>query len=210
MKAVIKQFPRSPIQYLSNERKKAILDQTKFTRPNNNDIWIFGFGSLMWNPCFRYVENSLALLLGYERNFHIWTTVARGTPERPGLGLCLEKARGKTLGVAFRICEESLDEALSALWDREMTTGIYQPEWLLIQIGGGKQVRALTFVVDAQHPQYIGNLSLKEMSWIIAGASGQYGHCRDYLANMLGEMTKLGDVSFELISLLSRVDSLTE
>jgi len=208
MEQAIKRFPGQPAKHLTDTSKEKVLGRIRDTRPVNQDVWIFAYGSLMWNPCFKYKKRVEAVLPDYERKFHIWSCVARGTSERPGLGLCLEKTGKKTIGVAFQIEDKYVEKAWAALWEREMTTGIYHPEWVSIIVCNDLSIKALAFVVDDQHIQYAGKLPEEEMAWIIAGASGTYGRCRDYLAMTVSETKKIGDCNNELIKLLKSVDKL--
>lgn len=118
--------PSSPDPYasqrLSPEALQHSLDETFERRPCTGAIWVFGYGSLMWNPGFAFVEKRLVTVHGFHRQFRHWSRVNRGTPERPGLVLTLEHG-GSCRGIAFRLGEATQQEALSALWRREMALG---------------------------------------------------------------------------------------
>lgn len=143
------------------------------------EIWIFGYGSLMWNPEFDFDVKRVASIHGYHRSFCLWSRINRGTPEQPGLVLTLERG-GSCRGVAFRLRPESAREQLSQLWRREMTLGSYIPRWLECR-AGMDTFEALGFVVNRRCSGYAGKLPLETMVRHIALARGKYGTSADYL-----------------------------
>ena len=199
-------WPKPLKRRLSEDERARRLQELLDNRPDGPS-WVFAFGSLMWNPCFEYDRSEQAFLEGWERKFHIWTSLARGTPERPGLGLCLEKGESECKGLVYRLLPEHEEMDWQKLWDREMVSGIYQAVWMDLTLISGEVVSALTFVVDPTHIQYAGGLTIPVMSEIIAGASGRYGRCRDYLASTVEEMAKIGVVDPDLDALLMAVDA---
>jgi len=200
--------PNINFVHMSPEEKHQSLLETRAGRPRDEPMWVFGFGSLMWNPCFDYDVKTSAVLKGYDRKFHIWTTRARGTPDNPGLGLCLEDCSGACRGVAFRLVEDDVEAAWERLWEREMGSGIYRPVWVSLESENHDRIVALTFVVNRQHPHYAGPMPSERMADIMAGAKGSYGLCRDYLAGTIEEMRKLDVSDSDLEELLSRVDEI--
>ena len=200
--------PNINFVHMSPDEKHQSLMETRAGRPDDEPMWVFGFGSLMWNPCFDFDIKTPAVLQGYDRKFHIWTTRARGTPDNPGLGLCLEDCSGACRGVAFRLIEEDVEAAWERLWEREMGSGIYRPVWVSVESEEHGQVVALTFVVNREHPHYAGPMPSERMADIMAGAKGSYGLCRDYLAGTIDEMRKLDVADPDLEDLLNRVDAI--
>ena len=200
--------PNINFVHMSPEEKQQSLLETRAGRPSDEPMWVFGFGSLMWNPCFDYEIKTAAVLKGYDRKFHIWTTRARGTPDNPGLGLCLEDCAGACRGVAFRLVEGDVEAAWERLWEREMGSGIYRPAWVSLESEDHDRIVALTFVVNREHPHYAGPMPSERMADIMAGAKGSYGLCRDYLAGTIEEMRKLDVSDSDLEELLSRVDAI--
>ena len=170
-------------------------------------LWIFAFGSLMWNPCFSFDKRETATIFGWERKFHFWTILSRGSPEFPGLGLCLEKGIGNTSGVAYRLKQNSLKKDLNAIWSREMGTGVYCPFWVKTTLKGGGEITALTFIINRKHEQYSGPLPINQQAKIIAAAKGKYGSCREYLANTVESLNRIGVNDDDLSNLLDKVDS---
>lgn len=160
-------------------------------RPGGRDLWIFGYGSLMWSPGFRASEKSPALLRGYHRALCIRSIRYRGTPRRPGLvlGLC---HGGSCWGMAFRVPAARARRVLAALWAREMMNKVYKPTMLPATLERGQRVRALAFVADTAHPQYAGELDLHGRARMVAQGVGQRGRCVDYIRNTLEHMLALG------------------
>nr|WP_108258235.1 gamma-glutamylcyclotransferase [Mangrovicoccus ximenensis] len=157
------------------------------------DLWVFGYGSLLWSPCFDPAERQLARLDGWHRSFCMWSVHYRGTPETPGLVLALDAAEGAScLGVAFRVAPEGREAAIEALRERELISSAYREEWLDVSLTDGRSVEAVTYVVDPAHHQYAGGLSLEEQAGIIGGATGEKGPNRDYLANTHRHLIELG------------------
>lgn len=159
---------------------------------SRRDLWIFGYGSLMWNPGFPHAEAQPALVRGYHRAFCVYSSRYRGTPERPGLVLGLDRG-GACKGVAFRVPVAELASALEYLWEREMTNRTYHLQAVSVHIPAGA-VTARAFVVDRTHKNYAGRLSLDETARLIIQGIGARGPCRQYLENTVAELCKLGQL----------------
>lgn len=134
------------------------------------DVWVFGYGSLMWNPAFLYAEQRLGTLLGWHRRFCLWTPLGRGSPEQPGLVLGLDNG-GSCRGVVFRIPAVQAWEELDIVWRREMVSDGYVPRWTTVRTDQGP-VRAITFTINHKGSRYAGKLSLDDAAAIIARARG--------------------------------------
>jgi len=154
-------------------------------------FWVFGYGSLMWSPCFSYREKRLARAHGYHRALCILSTRYRGTHTKPGLvmGLC---RGGSCWGMAFRIGERDVRKALTRLWYREMPRRVYQPRLVPIRLSGGRRLRALAFVADPSHPAYMRELDLHGRARLVAQGIGQRGPNIDYIRNTLNHMHEVG------------------
>lgn len=159
-------------------------------RPSTGDVWVFGYGSLMWNPCFNFVERRVVRVFGWHRRFCLWTTLGRGTPERPGLMLGLE-CGGSCLGVAFRIAAAEVESELDIVWRREMVTAAYRPIWVRARSREGS-IWAIAFAINRAHPRYAGRLSEARIVEALATASGPLGRCSDYLFETLKHLEALG------------------
>lgn len=196
---------REPFPVLTDAERAQSLRNTLANTPDGGAVWVFGYGSLMWNPGFTHVDRRVGTVRGYRRRFCVLSARARGTPERPGLGLGLEREDGECRGVVYQLDGGCIETDLLALWNREMTSGIYQPHWLPVETPRGK-VAAIAFVVDCAHVQYAGDLSVDEQAAIIHRAEGTYGPSRDYLAETIRALTALGVNEPEFEVLLARVD----
>lgn len=145
------------------------------------DLWVFGYGSLMWRPGFEYVERQHALLHGYHRGFCVYSHVHRGTPARPGLVFGLD-AGGSCRGIAFRVAGHLAPEVRQYLVAREQVTSVYAEAVKPIKlVASGLRVEALCFLVDREHHQYAGKLPFERQVEMIARAEGQSGKNPDYL-----------------------------
>lgn len=158
--------------------------------PAGEDMWVFAYGSLMWNPGFPHVERQPALLRGFHRRFCVYSHHYRGTPERPGLVLGLDRG-GACRGIAFRVAAPHVADTLVYLWEREMVTGVYRPGMLPVRLPGGV-VRACSFVVDRRHQQYCGRLELERTVDLIVGGVGRNGPNWEYLVNTVEHLEAIG------------------
>jgi cation transport protein ChaC len=155
------------------------------------DLWIFGYGSLMWSPDFTYEERRAGLVHGYHRALCILSNRYRGTPQKPGLvmGLC---RGGSCWGMAFRVHNRRAKEVLDALWQREMLNRVYMPKFVPVAVGGTRRVQALAFVADTGHRQFVRELDVGGRARLVAQGVGQRGACVDYIRNTLEHMRELG------------------
>lgn len=146
------------------------------------DLWVFGYGSLMWRPGFDFVAQTPARLIGEHRALCVYSFVHRGTPEQPGLVLGLDRG-GACRGIAFQVAAAGRSATLAYLRAREQVTGVYREVLRPVWIDGDarRQVRALTYVVDRNHPQYSGRLTLEQQFHHTARSHGISGSNRDYV-----------------------------
>lgn len=193
----------SPI--LSFEERERSRRQTLARLAEGESVWIFGYGSLMWNPGLLVEETRPALLHGYHRSFCLWTPAGRGTPECPGLMLGL-RAGGRCRGMAMRIAPDHVEQETQIVWRREMIVAAYLPRWVNVATDEGT-VPAITFVVDTRHPRYAGRLPEETMVASIAAAAGRLGRCRDYLNNLVWHLDQLGVEDGPMHRLLDRVEA---
>lgn len=162
-------------------------------RDGGAPVWIFAYGSLIWQPEFAHVGAEPARLYGWHRSFCLYSYDYRGTRAQPGLTLGLDRG-GSCRGVAFRLAPESLAGSLDRIWRREMTAPrVYDLRPLTVRSAHGS-VAALAFTVRRDHPDYAGRLPPGEQARLIRGAAGSRGACRDYLANTLADLEQLGIV----------------
>lgn len=164
-----------------------------FSLPHaDDDIWIFGYGSLMWRPEFPHTEFHPALLRGYHRSLCVYSVEYRGTHECPGLVLGLDLG-GSCRGRAMRVERRQAESVLEYLHEREMKHRIYSPKWLPVRIPAGT-VHAYCFVVDRAHEQYTGKLGDDAALKLIHQGRGKGGACLDYLQNTIRHLDDLGIV----------------
>ena len=155
------------------------------------DFWVFGYGSLMWRPGFPHVEARRARLYGYRRALCVRSHVHRGTPERPGLVLGLDRG-GACVGMAFRVAEGERGTVTDYLRARELVTKVYLERTLPIVLDTHEIVEALGYVVDRAHPQYAGRLEADEAARIVSEASGRSGLNTDYVVNTVAHLRSMG------------------
>ncbi len=164
---------------------------------------VFGYGSLMWDPGFAHDAVHPARLVGYHRQFCLYSYRYRGTPERPGLVLGLDRG-GSCRGVVYRVPPAAVEATKAYLWARELDDYAYLPKLLTVRHPGGT-VRAQAFVVDRAQPQYASGLDVDAIAAIIARGVGERGSNRDYLENTLGHLRALGIVDRGLERVAARV-----
>jgi len=157
------------------------------------DLWLFAYGSLMWDPGFPYCAAKPALAYGHHRRFCVYSHGHRGTPDRPGLVLGLDRG-GACKGIAYRIPAVDVPDALAYLWAREMQSKVYRMRALRVRLEGGRAVKAYAFVVDRGHRDYAGDLGLAETARLIRQGVGRRGSAHQYLENVVQELKRLGMV----------------
>ena len=197
---------RDGMGVLSEEARDALLRETMAAVAPGSDVWVFGYGSLMWNPIIRVAESRVAKVQGFYRHFCLRQTLGRGTPEKPGLMLGLDEG-GCCTGVAHRVAAAEVESEIGLLWQREMLSGAYRPHWIEAE-AGAETLRALTFVVDRTHKRYEGLLPVETVAQRIANAEGVLGTNRDYLYRMAKHLSELAVVDDDVARLERRVRAL--
>ncbi len=172
-------------------------------------MWVFGYGSLLWNPGFEFVETQLAYLPDYHRSFCMRSIHHRGTVEDPGLVLALDYTQGARCdGMAFRVAHDRVDETLAYLRERELVSSAYLEQELDITLMDGRVLTAVTYVIDPDHDQYCGDLPLDEQARIIAHAVGGRGPNWEYLCNTASHLDSLGIIDADLQWLVGQVHAI--
>jgi len=172
-------------------------------QPAGADVWLFGYGSLVWNPIIRYEERRVARLHGFHRSFCLWSHVNRGSLQKPGLVLGLDSG-GSCRGVAYRIAGHHAVDELRLLWRREMVLGAYCPRWAKID-AGDEDVQAIAFFVNRAHPNYAGKLPLETVIKALVSARGQLGTPAEYLLETVRGLVEHGVRDAYLLELRKRV-----
>nr|WP_314582211.1 gamma-glutamylcyclotransferase [uncultured Pseudomonas sp.] len=156
----------------------------------DEELWIFAYGSLVWNPTFPVAEQRRARLFGFHRSFCMSSTIDRGTKERPGLMLALDGG-GAVNGIVLKMALLDREEEIRLLWRREMLSMSYRPLWVTVHTED-ETIKALTFIADTQATNYIGYLPLLDSANKIAGASGLLGTNLEYLDSTYHALTERG------------------
>lgn len=156
-------------------------------------FWVFGYGSLMWTPEFEFEECVTATVTGFSRSFCMWSLHHRGTPETPGLVLALDACEGASCtGLAFRVGKETAPQCLADLRERELVSSAYHEHVLPALLQGGQTIDALAYVIDPDHVQHTGHLSLEKQADVIAKARGGRGPNSEYLFKTSEHLAKIG------------------
>jgi cation transport protein ChaC len=161
--------------------------------PDADQLWVFGYGSLMWNPGFRYRQKFEARLIGAHRALCVYSFVHRGTPERPGLVLGLDRG-GTCRGVAFAVDAADRDDTIAYLRAREQVTMVYREAYRTVWLEHDPQrrVRAVCYIADRSHPQYAGRLTLDQQVHFVRQGHGTGGPNRDYVVETVKALEALG------------------
>jgi len=168
----------------------ACLDTMLAGHPPRADVWLFGYGSLMWNPAMHFAEHRGGRVLGWHRSYCLWLEAGRGSPENPGLMLGLDRG-GAASGALFRVPAEQARDELLLPFRRELFTYSYEPRWVSVVTCDGP-LRALTFVVNRQGPRYVRHLTPEQVACHVATATGTLGSCMEYLTHTLQSLDALG------------------
>ncbi|MEM7461167.1 MAG: gamma-glutamylcyclotransferase [Pseudomonadota bacterium] len=156
-----------------------------------SDFWVFGYGSLMWNPGFETIKRSKAVMHGVHRALCIHSWVHRGTQKNPGLVLGLDRG-GSCHGVGLKVDGQIRESVIEYLRARELVTRVYIEQWRCIRLETGERVQALTYLVDRDHVQYAGRMSDHEICEIISRSSGKSGKNIDYVVNTVDHLRETG------------------
>ncbi|MCL1127342.1 gamma-glutamylcyclotransferase [Shewanella surugensis] len=179
------------LSLLDEEARQALLEQTLSSYLKDQPLWIFAYGSLMWNPTFHFDQVEPCTLDGFHRKFCIRDVIARGTSAVPALMLGIEEG-GKCEGLGYQIPVGEVKNELELLWNREMLTGVYVPTWVEIITSSKEVLPALTFTMNKSHDNYLPGLSRAQVSHSLGIASGPLGQNSDYLFQLVDRLSELG------------------
>jgi len=191
------------VRVLSDAEQEASLREVMEQHPSGADVWLFGYGSLVWNPIVHFEERCVASLHGWHRSFCLWSHVNRGSLQKPGLVLGLDSG-GSCRGVAYRIAGRHAEEELRLLWRREMVLGAYNPRWAKIDTGRNSP-RAIAFFVNREHPNYAGKLQMETVIKTLVSTRGHLGTPAEYLLETVRGLIEHGVRDSYLIELRKRV-----
>jgi cation transport protein ChaC len=160
---------------------------------SSEDLWVFAYGSLMWRPGFEFLERRPARLIGAHRSLCVYSFVHRGTPERPGLVLGLDRG-GNCRGIAYHVAGARRADTIEYLREREQATMVYRESLRSVWLDDDPQqrVQALCYMVDRGHEQYAGRLNLAEQLRYVRQGHGRAGHNRDYVLHTVQEIERQG------------------
>lgn len=179
------------VRFLSDEEREASLAAVLERWTPDRDVWLFAYGSLLWNPTFAFVERRAARVQGYQRRYCVWLPIGRGSPENPGLMLALEDG-GTCEGVAYRIAAAQVRSELELVWKREMLTGSYLARWVPVESEAGA-FEAVSFVIDSRHERRVApDVDEAVIVRHVATARGEFGTCHEYLERTVSELGALG------------------
>lgn len=156
-----------------------------------DDLWVFGYGSLMWRPGFEFVERRHGSVRGWRRSLCVYSHYHRGTPDRPGLVLGLDRG-GSCRGVAFRVESSKAEGTIAYLRERELVTSVYVETQASVLLEDGRRVTALTYVVDRRHPQYAGRLERDTLLRFVRQGHGHSGDNAAYVRNTADHLREMG------------------
>ncbi len=169
------------------------------------DLWVFGYGSLMWRPGFAFAEHQIAMVRGYHRALCVYSHVHRGTPDKPGLVLGLDRG-GSCKGIAFRVPAASASETIAYLRQREQVTLVYRELLLPARLADGRRIVALSYAVDRRHVQYAGRLARPELERFVRQGHGASGANPAYVRNTQAHLAQLGICDATLEWLVQRFE----
>ncbi|WP_110686298.1 gamma-glutamylcyclotransferase [Salinicola aestuarinus] len=182
------------VEMLSEAALEASIQQMLETMPaaaqETDGVYLFAYGSLIWNPCVEVAERHTCRLYGYHRDFCLKLEHGRGTPDLPGLMLALAPG-GSSQGVALRVPARDLKRELLLVWRREMLTGAYRPRWVRLVSDAGP-LWSIAFVVNPHGERYIGRQPDETVIELLSTGRGVLGSCREYLDNTVGDLSALG------------------
>ncbi|HET7598337.1 MAG TPA: gamma-glutamylcyclotransferase [Burkholderiales bacterium] len=194
------------VRWMPDEERRMDVAKILAQAPQPNRVWVFGYGSLMWNPAFHFVERRTARIHGFHRQFCLWSRGGRGSPQYPGLMLSLERG-GSCTGVAYRIAPEAAVTELDVLWRREMASRSYRPVWVNLHMPQGIEL-ALAFAVNRAHERYVPGLDTETIARYLATGRGTNGDCCDYLFDTVDHLRELGIRDRRMEALEQRVREL--
>jgi cation transport protein ChaC len=178
------------VRLMTDAERAAQVRATLALAPEPGRVWVFAYGSLIWNPAFHFIERRTARIHGFHRQFCLWARAGRGSPERPGLMLSLE-AGGSCTGVAYRLEEGAEATELDVLWRREMFTMAYRPVWTTARTPEGP-APVIAFCANREHERYAPGLEEEAVARYLATGAGPMGRCCDYLFDTVEHLRQLG------------------
>lgn len=188
-----------PSDWRRTDQEREALRAEFMAGREQQDVWVFAYGSLMWDPGFYFDEVRVGRADGFQRKFCLNMTRGRGSEETPGLMAALDEGE-VCHGLVYRITAQNADHETAVIWRREMIAFGYQPRFVPVATEMGS-VEAMTFVVDKSGGRYAGDIDPDVSARMIATARGINGSNLDYLNNLAEQLKALGltdDALFDL------------
>ncbi|MFO0235686.1 MAG: gamma-glutamylcyclotransferase [Burkholderiales bacterium] len=201
--AAVREVLGPDVAFMSDDERRAQIDDMLARAPEPSRVWVFAFGSLIWNPAFLHAGRRVARVHGWHRQFCLWVRAGRGTPDNPGLMLSLESG-GSCTGVVYRLAPGTERTELDVLWRREMFTMSYRPVWVAARTPEGL-VHAVAFAATRAHERYAPRLDPDAIVHHLATGAGRLGRCCDYLFDTVAHLRELGIRDAALEALEARV-----
>jgi glutathione-specific gamma-glutamylcyclotransferase len=173
--------------------------------PQAPNPYVFGYGSLIWNPGFAFLSSQKALLRGAHRSLSIYSHRHRGTPERPGLVFGLSRG-GSCLGVAFEVDPATWPSVFAYLEEREQDRGVYRTVFRQVTLADGRQVSALAYLVNEAHAQFAGRLTVARQVELVRAGAGESGPNTEYVRNTAKHLLSLGIRDRMLLDIVAALD----
>lgn len=194
------------LTYFTDADYERIVGEMLGARPEGQPLWLFACGSLIWKPEVEYIEERMGRAHGWHRAFCFRITRFRGTPDRPGIMMAMDRG-GQCRGVLYRLSEAGVEASLGKLFRREFTVKPPNnlPRWIEVESEGGAPVRAIAFVMNRRSPAYLGRLDHAETAAVIADACGHVGSCAEYLYNTVHHLAERGIYDRNLMRLQALV-----
>ena len=198
--------PLGPHMLTDSELKESLW-QVMEERQDGEDCWLFGYGSLVWNPLLHFEERRVVTAFGYHRSFCLWSRVNRGTMDKPGLVLGLDLG-GRCRGVAYRIAPDKIENELRLTWRREMMTGAYVPRWVRVS-DGETRFRAIAFIINRSNQAYAGRMPHAAIVRTLLSSHGKAGPGMDYLLRTVDALREHGIEDNQLQELCAMARSMS-
>lgn len=208
--SLIRQFTAAVGQQnvLDEAERRARFEALLAGHAADTELWLFAYGSMLWNPTVQFVESRCVRVSGWHRSFCLRSTAGRGSAEKPGLMLGIEPG-GECEGLAYRLAPEQVRSELHLLWQREMVTGAYQASWLPARCRAESELSLVAFVIDPAGSNYEGGLPVDEQARRIHAASGLLGSNLDYLLRTRFHLRRLGIQDDYIERLAAEVEQLS-
>ena len=196
----LEHFASLPNLWTTDRIERSLAETMKSNPAETDNVWIFAYGSLMWNPMIHFDRRQVVTLHGWHRSFCLHMDVGRASPEMPGRMLALE-AGGHTQGIALKLSPSTMADELRRVWIREMVLGSYKPMWAPVTLDDATETQAITFVADTSREQYAVDSRVSTVAPLVAAAEGKFGSNAEYLFKLQAALDEcsLHDVYIEAL-----------